>query len=624
MSNVAGLNDPTKLHITVQKARKHEISLLVETKLGYRSLPGIRSKWGNRNGVFMSCAQNGAPRRGVITLFSGNMEVDHLEDVPDLLGQFNINVFRYKEESYMLVNFYGDPDLDLNAMHTIERLNNKMDEVMTRFQLDHIIIGGDFNFVLNDKDTTSTSRKPRAEALWETVMQDKDLFDLAEVLGADDDHTYFRHMREACSARYDRFYVTRSLLMDAKVTVEKDRTGDHAPVKMEFQRTKRGESFWRFDDSILSSVEGVGKVHEAIAEVLRPLAEDDDLEIGLANLQYNIDFTEHCPVEVLTGVISRVRGKMMEETKKRRERFLKEEKDQIDGLINARNELAANNSIENSERYEQEREKLRLLQSKRTKAAAENNYIQYAVAGERMTSYFFKINGRGKPSREIRKLRVDNREIEGSDVAKHLYQKFAEMAKRDESVGTCSIEEFLGDELARNVKKVPESMYDMLEEGFHEEDVVKVVKGMKSVSAPGPLGITNLLLKEMVPLIKNIIVEAGNKMFFSEDEVQIPPWLFHRKVIFILKPGRSEKDEDSYRGLSMLECIFKIYSKIIGDRMAVVLKDIQDPNQYGFTSGKSCMEPTRTIIDALRHAQETGNPLIVLSTDIYKVEKRAN
>ena len=137
-------------------------------------------------------------------------------------------------------------------------------------------------------------------------------------------------------------------------------------------------------------MEGVGKVHEAIAEVLRPLAEDDDLEIGLANLQYNIDFTEHCPVEVLTGVISRVRVKMMEETKKRRERFLKEEKDQIDGLINARNELAANNSIENSERYEQEREKLRLLQSKRTKAAAENNYIQYAVAGERMTSYFFK------------------------------------------------------------------------------------------------------------------------------------------------------------------------------------------------------------------------------------------
>ena len=40
MSNVAGLNDPTKLHVTVQKARKHEISLLVETKLGYRSQAG--------------------------------------------------------------------------------------------------------------------------------------------------------------------------------------------------------------------------------------------------------------------------------------------------------------------------------------------------------------------------------------------------------------------------------------------------------------------------------------------------------------------------------------------------------------------------------------------------------
>ena len=71
----------------------------------------------------------------------------------------------------------------------------------------------------------------------------------------------------------------------------------------------------------------------------------------------------------------------------------------------------------------------------------------------------------------------------------------------------------------------------------------------------------------------------------------------------------------------MLECIFKIYSNIIGDRMACVLREIQDPNQYGFTSGKSCMEPTRTIIDATRHANVSGNPIIILSTDIYKEQK---
>ena len=77
-------------------------------------------------------------------------------------------------------------------------------------------------------------------------------------------------------------------------------------------------------------------------------------------------------------------------------------------------------------------------------------------------------------------------------------------------------------------------------------------------------------------------------------------------------------DEDSYRGLSMLENIFKLYSKMLGDRMAKVLQEIQNPHQYGFTNGKSCSEASRTIIDAVQYARNENQPLIVLSTDIFK------
>ena len=101
--------------------------------------------------------------------------------------------------------------------------------------------------------------------------------------------------------------------------------------------------------------------------------------------------------------------------------------------------MANDNTEENNEQYEQEREKLRALQSKRANAANERNFVQYAVAGERMTSYFFKINAKGRPSREIRKLRVGQDEIEGQEVAEYFYQKFSEMAKRDENVGTSTL-----------------------------------------------------------------------------------------------------------------------------------------------------------------------------------------
>ena len=61
-----------------------------------------------------------------------------------------------------------------------------------------------------------------------------------------------------------------------------------------------------------------------------------------------------------------------------------------------------------------------------------------------------------------------------------------------------------------------------------------------------------------------------------------------------------------------------MYSAVLAQRMAAVLRVIQDPEQYGFTEGKSCMEPTRTIIDTLKHANLNNQPLVVLSTDLYK------
>ena len=40
---------------------------------------------------------------------------------------------------------------------------------------------------------------------------------------------------------------------------------------------------------------------------------------------------------------------------------------------------------------------------------------------------------------------------------------------------------------------------------------------------------------------------------------------------------------------------------------------IQDPEQYDITEGKSCMEPTRTVIDTIRYATSNNKSLVVLS-----------
>ena len=199
-----------------------------------------------------------------------------------------------------------------------------------------------------------------------------------------------------------------------------------------------------------------------------------------------------------------------------------------------------------------------------------------------------------------------------------MAEKFGEIAREDDTVGNTSIEDFLGQPLADIATKCPAHLHNTLTDEVCAEELKEVIDDMKNESVPGPLGISNRLLKVVYPIIQDILVKAANKLMFSTNPVQRPAWLYHRKVIFIPKPGKDLKSDDSYRGLSMLENIFKAFSGVIAKRMSKVLKHIQDPGQYGFTEGKSCMEPTRTVIDTIQYAVSNHKSLCVLSTDIYK------
>merc|ERR1711867_1306 len=111
-----------------------------------------------------------------------------------------------------------------------------------------------------------------------------------------------------------------------------------------------------------------------------------------------------------------------------------------------------------------------------------------------------------------------------------------------------SIEEFLGEHLIASCMKCPQEEHEQLVSPLTEDELNQIVKGIKNKSCPGPLGLTNQLLKTLFPYISRILVEMGNDLLFGEETPDIPAWLFHRIVIFIMKPGKATTDENSYRG----------------------------------------------------------------------------
>ena len=617
--NVAGMNDISKCHNVLRKAHKYSVILLQETKLKKAKIHYLRNKWGGgHENVYMASAGRA---RGVITLFSPQTGACHVETVEDEQGQFLINVVKIQDCMWFIVNMYGDPDTDEASQRTILRFEDKFEEMERKYVADRVVIGGDFNYTLDPRDSNSTSRKRHAEAQWKTFIEERELYDPEDMVGNNARHTYFRHNDNNCSARYDRYYVSRCMLQSAQIRLE-PRAGDHAPIVMEVEEIERHRAQWMFDDTMLSSSRGLTIIHEAVARVLRPLADDPNEELAVSQLQEFVDYHNVDPIHLLTQVIESVRKDTSEYGAKIRAEAREKEKALFDQMIQRREEANQNQDEESRERFEEAREKLRVFNAERSNQSIERNFVQFSRAGERMTSYHFSRTVPRARSRLITKLRTeengDARIITGEEVANYLAEKFGTIALEDQAVGDMSIEEFLGNE-RREVETCPEDRYDSLEAEISAEELKDAIMDTKNRSTPGPMGISNLLLKELFPLIKVIMVQAANKLLFEEEAPDVPQWLFHnRKVVFIQKPGRPAQDENSYRGLSMLENVFKAMSSVLSKRFARALLHVQSLHQYGFTEGRSCMEASRSLIDTIKYARKTGKSLIVLSTDIWK------
>ena len=613
--NVAGINSASKCHQVINQCKKYDISFLQETKANHLSIAFIRAKWGSDT-VYYSTT--GAASRGVITLIHPRAAPIVLSEQADEEGQFHILLVAIKDRNWLLVNTYGSPEGDIPSQQTMIRLTNKLEGIQRQHTINSMLVGGDFNMVLEARDTTAGIRKPRAEGQLITLLNTFNLYDIAGLQSRLPKHTYFRHRHEQTSARHDRFYISQNLIQDTVFKIL-PRVSDHAPIELAIQEHRKATR-WKFSDALLTDPRFIQKLHDTIQEVLGRYV---NTEINnLTQMQNHIDFQTYSSTEIFCEVIEKVRNMCMVTTKEQRQTRKQAEETAMNDFIAARQQLNDNPDDQSAQQeYERQTEKLRLAQTRRHQQATERNHTNYATLGERTSRYHFAKANRGKASREIPKLIISEnqgqRVLEGAEIQFHMFNKYAKIIQEDPEACQTTIEQFLGRDLTDLIRTCPPEHHLHLNSPVMKAEIINIVKDLKFESAPGPLGISNSLMKEMMPFIIEILIDVGNNLLFGENPT-LPPWLFHRTVIFILKPGKPSTDPDAYRGLSMLEGFFKIFSKILSNRIQRSLAYIQQPQQFGFTKGKGILEASRTVLDVIQHAKRENQPLLLISTDFYK------
>lgn len=106
---------------------------------------------------------------------------------------------------------------------------------------------------------------------------------------------------------------------------------------------------------------------------------------------------------------------------------------------------------------------------------------------------------------------------------------------------------------------------------------------MKNNKAPSPDGLTNKFYKIIGPKLEDTLTAVFNSLLAGEEL----PLYFNLVLLKVLQiPGRDPEIPGLYRPIFLLNSDYKLYTKILAERLKLILPDIIHEDQSGFILGR--------------------------------------
>ena len=129
-------------------------------------------------------------------------------------------------------------------------------------------------------------------------------------------------------------------------------------------------------------------------------------------------------------------------------------------------------------------------------------------------------------------------------------------------------------------------------------ELIATIASLKEKSAPGPDGISNRLLKNLPKPLISILTRFYN---FLLSISYFPTSWKHAKIIMLLKPKKPPTQPSSYRPISLLDTLGKLFEAVIHHRMKTFLREekIISPEQTGFRPKTSTVHQVLRLTEAI-------------------------
>jgi hypothetical protein len=163
--------------------------------------------------------------------------------------------------------------------------------------------------------------------------------------------------------------------------------------------------------------------------------------------------------------------------------------------------------------------------------------------------------------------------------------------------------------LVLNLKKISEDEKvtidenEMLSKSFSEEEIREVVFSSYADGAPGPDGLSFMFYQSFWDVVKTDLVEMFNA--WHGDNLDL--YRLNFAMITLIPKENEARSMNKFRPISLLNCSFKIFTKVLTNRLAKIINRLISFHQSAFIRGRYIMESVVTAQEIIHEVHRKRN-----------------
>lgn len=595
--NVNGLNDRTKRHAVFTRIResKADICLLQETHATDKTINLWSTEW---EGPMM--ASNGTQgSRGVIIMCDRNLSFTTTKRLQDESGRILALDLHIANTTYSIISLYA-PTQD-KLQEQVETLE-KVEQMLMEMDTSNIIIGGDFNCIMNpdlDKNTSKPCH-PAANITRSRIETLRDEWTLTNVWRVrNPGKRGYTFQRGNYSSRLDMLLISSHLSEVVKdVKIQTLVHSDHALISCSLRPTKeeRRPGLWRFDPALLTNEDFVADMSDFLTGWSAPDELLDPNSIW--------DWMKHeirCHIRTFTKNIH------------------SSEKQHISSLHRELKELYQKGDEGKDDlalEIEATRRELKEIEEAKARQTIFHSRCNWSLYGERPSKYFLNLKKRKRSEGRLHEIiGQDGSTLTNiPDILKEGHKFYEDLySSREDTllpVQTVSQE-------MRHIDRpqLSDITKESLERPFSQAELKEALSHLNSGKCPGTDGLT----PEFFLAFWNFLAPFFCKSLEFSIQTGTMSTSQRRGVITLIP----KKDLDrrliaNRRPITLLNTDYKIYSKAIAIRLQRVMGPLIHCNQTAFMRGRLIGDSIRLIKDSLRKIQISHPHGMIIALDFKK------